>query len=223
MANPIFDDRTHDMMRTLADFLLPSIPPGASKPVYDIVAYLENFLSAFDNDPPQIYAGGPFSNRDAPPGTPDNFKEWLPLTRYQRLAWRLRLHGGSGPNSIAGEPFVQLSSDMKNYSGLHDVLRDGLNAALQLSQDPRAGANAYNLYWAAGPDFRAVFPGLVAEAAFSAPEYGGNTGSWQEIFYPGDSLPAGHTPAEVTNATGDPFPVDLWGAVLLDLATIFEA
>jgi len=46
------------------------------------------------------------------------------------------------------------------------------------------------------------------EGLYSVPEYGGNRGlaGWRDISYPGDSQPAGYSPAQVTDSDG-PDPV----------------
>ena len=214
------------MLSRLADSYLPVHSQESGKPVYDIATFLEAFLSAFDHDPPRIYAGGPFSDRHPLPNEPvppDDFTGYLPLTRYQRLAWMLRLRG---PQALADEPFVVLRDDLKrNYVGLIEIITAGVRSAVQLANDfaPRPDGPD-QLLSAAGPQFRTAFPGLVADAAFSAPEYGGNLAAWQEIFYPGDSQPRGYRPDEVSkpDAGPDPFPIHALADLLLWIATIFQ-
>src|SRR5260221_10697562 len=126
--NPLFDRHARNMLSLLADSYLPIRSPDSDEIVYDIAGYLETLLSAFDQDPPSIYAGGPYSDRHG--SVQNNFKEFLPLSRYQRLAWKLRL---GGPAALKDEPGIFLSDEFKKSN-----------------------------------------VGLIAEAAFSAPEYGGN-------------------------------------------------
>jgi len=98
---PLFDTNAQKMLARLADSYLPIRSPDSGKIVYDVSAYLESFLSAFNLDPPRIFAGGPFSGRNASPNGPvpaNDFEQPLPLSRYQRLAWKLRLHG---PEALA--------------------------------------------------------------------------------------------------------------------------
>jgi hypothetical protein len=223
--NSVFTPRQQQMLVKLANFILPRHSPTTDQPVFDIVNYLETFLSAFDQDPPKIYAGGPFSGRHPIAGDPapsNAFAEFLPLSRYQRLAWKLRL---GGPESLDQEPFIFLSDDLKNnYTGLRDILSEGLSSAVALEDGmaPRP-VMAGVLLSAAGPDFNHVFFGLLAEAAFSAPEYKGNLAAWPEIFYPGDSLAAGYSGAEISDpAPGqDPFSIQPLAKVLFDLAVTF--
>jgi hypothetical protein len=219
----VFNQSQGDMLAKIADWYLPAFSLDSETKVYDFTAYVEAFLSAFDQDPPRIFAGGPFSNRTAPPGGPSNdFLQSLPLSRYQRLAWKLRI---DGPQALAIEPFVVLNSDAKNYTGLNEVLVGGVNSAIRLVND--LGAKRIpvgsELLTAAGPDFRQVFPGLVAEAAFSAPEYNGNLTAWKEIYYPGDSQPAGYPGEDVSAPPGpDPFDLTALADLMLWLSTIFE-
>jgi len=223
---PLFDTNAQKMLARLADSYLPIRSPDSGKIVYDVSAYLESFFSAFNQDPPRIFAGGPFSGRNAPPGgsaPPNDFQQSLPLSRYQRLAWKLRLHG---PEDLADEPFVVLSDELKNnYVGLAETVFEGLNGAERLANDrfPRP-VDADDLLRAAGSDFMAVFPDLVAEAAFSAPEYMGNLGTWPEIFYPGDSLPVGYSEPAISQAGPgeEPYPIHELADILLWFSTIVQ-
>ena len=224
---PLFNKRDRDMLDRLADYLLPIHSPDSGERVYDFVAFLEAFLSAFEVEPPRIYAGGPFSDRNPVPGAPappNDFKQSLPLSRYQRLAWTLRLHG---PQAVVEtDPFVVLSDHLKNnYVGLREIVFDGLQKAVRLADDfsPRP-VSPDALLLQAGPDFRVVFRGLVVEAAFSAPEYGGNLGTWPVIYYPGDSQPNGYSDSDVSNPGPgpDPFPIHTLGELILTLSTVFE-
>src|SRR5438128_1022558 len=116
-----FNQAERDMLTRLADSFLPGNALDSSERVYDFVTFIESFLSAFDQAPPRIYAGGPFSNRNAPASASlsNDFKESLPLSRYQRLAWKLRI---GGAQALATEPFVVISKDMKNLTGLDEII-----------------------------------------------------------------------------------------------------
>ena len=61
--DPLFDRHARNMLSLLADSYLPIRSPDSDDIVYDIAGYLETLLSAFDQDPPSIYAGGPYSDR----------------------------------------------------------------------------------------------------------------------------------------------------------------
>ena len=222
----LFDPNAQKMLARLADAYLPIRSPSSGQIIYDVGAYLESLLSAFDQDQPRIYAGGPFSGRNARPNSPappNDFQASLPLSRYQRLAWKLRING---PDGLTDEPFVVLSDEVKrNYVGLTDIILGGLNSAERLANDrfPRP-TDADDLLRAAGPDFMAVFPDLVAEAAFSAPEYLGNRGTWPEIFYPGDSLPTGYDAAAISQPGpgAEPYPIHELAEILLWFSTIVQ-
>ncbi|HEY0250932.1 MAG TPA: hypothetical protein VGC41_05365 [Kofleriaceae bacterium] len=76
--------------------------PGASSA--SAVRYIDTLLSAFEVDPPKIFAGGPYSDRNALPnadGTasqkfpPNDFETFLPLSRVQDIAWRMRVLGSA--------------------------------------------------------------------------------------------------------------------------------
>lgn len=209
------------MLAKLADFILPS----RDKQIYDIVAFVEAFLSAFDQDPPAIFAGGPFSGRHplpTDPGPADSFTQFLPLTRYQRLAWQLRING---PDALDPEPFIALSADLKNnYTGLADIISTGLTSAVNMEDGmaPRP-VMADVLLSNTGPDFQTIFLPLLAQAAFSAPEYKGNISAWKEVFYPGDSLPLGYKADDITlpDAGPDPMAIPVLGTIFFDLAATF--
>ena len=97
-------------MAALADAIFPpDNAPGGS--ALGAVMYIDHFHSAFDVSTPEVFAGGPFSNRNPypnPNGSPSkNFptnelSNFLPLDRYAQAHWRLYLYGsdavGGGPN-----------------------------------------------------------------------------------------------------------------------------
>lgn len=116
----VLNQRQKQMLAKLADFILPSGSGG--KQIYDLVGFVEGFLSAFYKDPPTIYGGGPFSGRhpvSTDPAPVDSFSQFLPLTRYQRLAWQLRING---PAALDQELFIVLGGDIKNnYTGLAET------------------------------------------------------------------------------------------------------
>ena len=170
------------------------------------VEYIDRFLAAFENDPPTIYRGGPFSGRtpfpDAKTGAPttrfpdDDFLEIIPPTRMQELSFRVLLYGsGSVPNGNINAPIVPASP------GLRQLYKDGiaaLNAAAQaagkqfaaLTDDEKLAA-----FKTTSSDFQNALLTHVAEGMFCAPEYGGNQDlrAWRDYFYDGDSQPLGHT------------------------------
>ena len=50
--------------------------------------YVNMLLTAFDYDPPHIWAGGPFSGRH---GGAASFENWLELGPWEILAWKSRI------------------------------------------------------------------------------------------------------------------------------------
>ena len=202
-------------LEALCDRILPpDRDPGAK--VLGAARYVETLLTAFDVDPPGIYAGGPFSGR-APfanrrgrggPAFPENgFSEPLALTRLQELAWRTEIFG----SEAAGLPSALAAQRGGPIEGLRDVYRQGL-AALDALARERGAAPFPALSKAEQDDLVAQldgpesieFPGRgesfldvvirhVLEGCFAAPEYGGNRqlAGWRMIGIEGDSQPLG--------------------------------
>src|SRR4029077_17145462 len=141
--------------------------------------YVDGLLGAFAVDPPRIWAGGPFSGRR---GGDAAFAEFIPLTRLDELAWRIRMEGSRGiPEREFNGPVV----------GLQERYRDGLAALgadfASLSdeeQDERLKANAA---------FTPLLYHHVCEAMYGPPAYGGNRdlAGWVAIDFPGDVQPTG--------------------------------
>ena len=227
-------------LAALADAILPpdDTPGGAA---LGAVAFIERLLTAFDVSPPAIFAGGPFSNRNAFPDAngdpsksfpPNDFATFLPLDRYNEAAWRLTIYGssgvpGGGPNdTVAGVgPVV----------GWRDTIKDALAQAVTFAGGPLeelSAAEVAGVYRALGQDARDLLYDLVSEAAFSAPEYGGNVKleGWKLAHFEGDVMPLGFSqydpatkkykerpdaPVSMPNPGPDPEPVtaDTWSYV----------
>lgn len=156
----------------LADFADVVIPPddqpGGAK--LGAVAYVEGLLGAFYGvGAPRIYAGGPYSGRNPfPDGSyPDNnFVTFVDLDRVSLAAWQAEV------------------------TDIHDRLVQGLDDAAAMGVSDKT-----KLFDALPDDFRALLIDLVTEAAFAAPEYGGNPGlaGWNMIHFEGDSMPLGYS------------------------------
>jgi hypothetical protein len=195
-----FTDVERQTLAVLADYVLPpdDVPGGAA---LGAVAYIEQLLTGLETDPPRLYAGGPFSDRNPVPlldGRPSNvkpendFSSFLPLTREQKLFWQLQLYGsdsvpGGGPNDAAFGKTV----------GWRDLCRQGLSRALQLAGQPLSLMDQDTLtevWQKLPPDFVWFVTERVVEAAFGAPEYGGNKdlAGWKMIHFEGDTLPYGY-------------------------------
>lgn len=189
------------LLAAFADHVLPpdEEPGGAG---LGVVEYVERLLTAFDSDPPRLFAGGPFSGRvpfpdaDGNPTSsfPENqFQNFITLSRTQELGWRLRLLGsagvpGGGPNDAVLGPIV----------GMRDQLRSGLGAALAKLPDatsPLSSETVADLWAGLSDEFSQLLIDLTVEAAFSVPEYGGNREllGWRIAHFAGDSQPRGYT------------------------------
>ena len=174
-------EHEHDVVRQLADLLLPAHDgfPGAG--AAGAADYVDRILGAFTSDPPLIWAGGPYSGRH---GGEAGFDESLPLSRLEELAWRTRIEGSQGRAEREWNGPVR---------GWQDVYRDGIAA---LGDDPDlADLDAH-------PDLRQLLFEHACEASYGAPEYGGNRdlAGWRMIQYAGDVQPRGWSDAEVTGA-----------------------
>ena len=181
-AGTFFTEAQRALLATFSE----SIFPGAVE--LGAVAYIETLMTAFDSNPPKIYAAGPYSGRNPYSKNgqvttvfPNNsFQTFMPLTRYQEAAWRYKLYGskglpGGGPNdAITGK-----------QKGLRDILTQGLDQA----------AASQSGFASMSKEFRESLTELVLEGCFAAPEYGGNKGlaGWRLVQFEGDSQPLGYS------------------------------
>lgn len=161
--------------------------PGAREAL--VVVYIDLLLSAFDDDPPRIYAGGPWSDRA---GGPENLMaEFVPLAGWQEEMWRARIAdlqeayrvGIDALDEAAGGDFTAVGADRMDEILLADT-----------------------------PDrFRGVLFEHAIEGTYSIPEYGGNHElvGWTETGYAGDVAPTGWTAEEVAEEVPDPVPADV--------------
>jgi hypothetical protein len=196
-----FTPHQRDLIDAAAARLLPI---GAE---IGAAGYIERLLTAFEYDPPRIYAGGPFSGRHPYPdnstGEPsqdfpiDSFERYLPLTRVQEIAWRVRLYGSQ--NTPGGDYNDAVLGATK---GWRDQYQDGLRTLDGTSRQ------LFGLsFVSVGPsdqdhaltDTDQSFVGLLfqhtIEAAYAAPEYGGNRelAGWKSSRFDGDSQPLGYS------------------------------
>lgn len=202
-SSAFFTDAERSALAALADVVIPPGPgPGGAD--LGAVAYVERLCTAFEGGPtPFIFAGGPFSGRrpfptaSGEPGTtsPSNdFATFLPLDRATERAWRIELYGsaavdgGTFNDPALVPPVVGIRVQMK--TGLAGVIADSpapiASLSPQAQRDVLAGLDV---------DFRDLLIQLVTQAAFSAPEYGGNVGlgGWKLARYEGDTLPLGYS------------------------------
>lgn len=161
--------------------------PGAREA--GVVVFIDVMLSAFDDDPPRIFAGGPWSDRHG--GTSNAMGDFVPLATWQEEQWRSRL------------------------AALGDVYRTGVAELDAAAGGDFAGVDAQRMDEILAADtpsgFRRVLFEHTIEGMYSVPEYGGNRDlvGWADIAYAGDVAPTGWDPSEVSGSDGpDPVPPD---------------
>jgi hypothetical protein len=195
-------DTERRVLGACADAIFPPDDSGPGAAELGAVDFIENLVTAFEHEPPRIHAAGPFSDRNPFPaddGTPSNrfppdqFLDYLALSRVQRAGWQLRIYGskgvpGGGPNDAVLGPVI----------GLRDMLRDGVAAAIEafpMPIDQVDDAFLRNIYGYVTEPARSQIELLVLQSLFSVPEYGGNRngGGWKVIHFDGDSMPLGYT------------------------------
>jgi hypothetical protein len=173
-ADPVFSHTERTLLRGFADAVIPKddTPGGAD---LGAVAYIERLVTAFAAVTPPIYAGGPYSGRvPYPDGS-------FPTRDFERFIDR-----------------VGLAAWQTEITSLEQRLRDGLETAAQTttkSIDDLTAQDYANLFDASDDDFKQLMIDLVCEAAWAAPEYGGNPGGagWKLIHFEGDALPLGYS------------------------------
>jgi len=165
--------------------------PGAREA--GVVHFIDRLLSAFDEDPPAIFAGAPWSNRHT--SGVDHMKRFVPLIERQEKAWRERVHQ---LREQVADAVVKLDK-----GAAADGYKDFVSAPT-MEQDKLLTDLA---------DVRDVLFGLTIDGMYSVPEYGGNhaLASWHEIKWPGDVQPRGYSATQVESDDGpDPVsPADL--------------
>ena len=180
---------------------------GADK--LGVVNYIEQLLTAFDSNPPRIYAAGPFSNRGGGIGSKNGFEDFLPLTRAQTLSWQTRLYGPTAALGWSNNPYVE--EEFRLYS-LRDLIRFGIHCLPEFENSPAHLDSLGQLPPLESAEFRdrrflelnffalqtryiRELTKLTLQGCFSAPEYGGNKdlAGWRLIQFPGDNCPTGNS------------------------------
>lgn len=170
--------------------------------------YIVILLGALQEDPPKVFAGGPFSDRGG--SKRDDMAQFLPLNDAVKEHWRARLD-----NLIAA---------YRDGLGQLDALAGGdFAAASPADQDAALARNPGVRHLPAGNSgFTDLLFQHTIEGCYSVPEYGGNAGGamWRSIEFSGDVQPRGYEADEVTNSDG-PDPITATGIVadLLQLLT----
>lgn len=180
---------TEQEYATLRAACAQMIPSGEDHPGAEdagVVDYIDGFLGAFSFDPPRIWAGGPTSGRK---GGEAGFRRFLPLSRLDELAWRMRIEGSQGiPEREFNGPVI----------GLQQRYREGLAA---LGEDfPQADGKEQRRRLRADESFCDLLWEHCCQGMYGAPEYGGNRDcvGWAYIDYEGDVQPRGYSDAEVS-------------------------
>lgn len=164
--------------------------PGAREA--DVTGYIDTTLAALQDDPPAVFAGGPWSNRHT--SGPNLMASFATLDPVARIAWGKRLAkwrrqyqaGIEALDKLAGGDFTKAAKDKQ----------DKILATASVST------------------FTSLLFEHTIEGLYGAPEYGGNRGGsgWKEIGFPGDIQPRGYTADEVERSDG-PDPVENTGII----------
>ena len=168
--------------------------PGAREA--DVTGYIDTMLGALatleDENPPPVFAGGPWSNRHT--SGPDLMARFAALDPVARIAWRKRLAAWQ-------ERYT------KGIAALDELAGGDFTKATGPTQDRVLATPSVS-------EFMSLLFEHTIEGLYSAPEYGGNQGlaGWKDIGFPGDIQPRGYTAAEVERSDG-PDPVASTGIV----------
>jgi hypothetical protein len=159
--------------------------PGAREA--GVVHYIDLFLSAFDEDPPRVYATGPWSGRH---GGSEEMGRFLALAPWQEQVWRERIN--------------ELQVQYREGTAALDKAAGGDFASAAPEDQDRV------LVELGGDGFRRTLFEHAIEGTYAAPEYGGNRelSGWIEIDYAGDVAPEGYPPDEVSAEVIDAVPAD---------------
>jgi hypothetical protein len=224
----IFSNEELAALRAFANVIIPKDDePGGVE--LGAVQFIEALIKAFDQPTPAIFANGPFSDRNPfpnPSGQPgsvlpeNDFASFVELDRVAEFAWRLQIFGSAGvpggaPNEALLGPVIGLEEQI--VSGLRAAIAQANGSIGDLSQDQRT-----ELFNSQPDELKALMIELVTEAAFAAPEYGGNIGlaGWRLCNFEGDAQPLGYSqytpqgyveraeaPVSTANPGADPAPL----------------
>ncbi len=154
--------------------------PGATEA--DVIRYIDTMLSMFDDNPPKIFAGGPYSDRHG--GHINYMKHFVPPAPRQLHAWKKRVH--------------QLRRHYRKAVRALDAAAKGGDFATA------GNGEQDSILVKLGAERDLIFTNTI-EGMYAVPEYGGNrhTLGWKSVGWPGDSQRRGYTPAEVEHSDGE--------------------
>ncbi|HWQ22704.1 MAG TPA: gluconate 2-dehydrogenase subunit 3 family protein [Gaiellaceae bacterium] len=158
--------------------------PGAREA--GVVHYIDLLLTAFEDDPPRIYAGGPWSDRHG--GAENLLARFVPLAPWEERAWRRRI-AALRRRYRAGIAALDRAAD-GDFAAAPPERQDAILASRR-----HAG-------------FRRLLFEHAIEGMYAIPEYGGNRelAGWREIGYAGDVAPRGWPDEAMTAAVEDVAP-----------------
>jgi hypothetical protein len=192
----VLDAATRRLVPGPDDDPLEAGHPGAAEA--HALRYIDVMLSAFDDTPPKVFAGGPWSDRHAP--GPDYLATFVQPDGIQEQAWRKRI--ADLRKQYAAGVLLLDSQAGGDFAGAPAMQQDSVLASSDVAE------------------FTALLFGHTIEGMYSIPEYGGNAGraGWVEIGYPGDVQPRGYTAAELAEQQIDVIdPTGITATVLAEL------
>ena len=154
--------------------------PGAREA--DVTGYIDTTLAARQDDPPAVFAGGPWSNRHT--SGPNLMASFAALDPVARIAWGKRLAKWRSQYQAGIEALDKLAGG--DFTRASQQKQDKILATASVST------------------FTSLLFEHTIEGLYGAPEYGGNRGGsgWKEIGFPGDIQPRGYTADEVERSDG---------------------
>ena len=209
-----FDDHQAAVVREATARLIPGPSddpselghPGAREA--NVVGFIDMMLGAFSSATPKIHAGGPWSNRNTSPTSPDFMATFVPLTRVQTLSWKKRLTDFQQQYAAGIDRYdaAARAAGSSDFASAPQPTQDSI-----LMQDTSG--------------FRDLLFTHAIDGMYAVPEYGGNAGTppvgWQDVKFRGDTQPVGWSDAQVSNPDGpDPILLD---AIIQGIAANFES
>jgi len=195
-------------LSALVDALIPDDDGTTGATAAGAADYVDGLLGAFATNPPRIFPGGPYSGRH---GGVDGFATFLPLTRVEELAWRVRIEGTKGlPERAFAKADVgkkaAAAGELPGFLALYEAGLDDLDAQavaqgyVNFADMPQIERRSLLQGGTAVLDVWMAFEHAV-EGTYGDPVYGGNKDlvGWKAIDYEGDRQPVGYTARQMTH------------------------